>query len=483
MRGWESTDVYLVLRDAKQRAFASTWVFPGGRVDPADAKLAVRSHAAAAPIECYGAAARELFEEAGVLLATGQSGPLAAAELAAVRRDMLDGKLGFAAALERLGAELDAEHLVPLGVKTTPPFGPRRFRNQFFLGVLPPGQEPSVFAEGELEAGQWLPAAEWVRRFEVGELMLAPPVLLLIQVLAGAGPRAALATLQGFSDESFAHKPVRIRYSPDVLVFPGKTPTLPPATHTNTYIVGRERLLVVDPATDDEADRKKLLMLLDELAAEGRRVEAIVVTHHHHDHIGAVELVAKHTGAPVWAHPLCVPRLAPTPVARLLTGGEVIELGSAGNVRVMHTPGHTRDHLVLFAERCRDVIAGDMVSTISTIIIDPPEGDLVDYLASLERMMAFDGRLLHPAHGAPTPRVRETLRHFVEHRKFREEKVLAALTGEARVLGDLVKQVYSDVDAHVYPIAERNLLANLLKLEREGLAASDVQGAWRRAGG
>lgn len=480
VRGWDSADAYLVLRDAKQRAFPSTWVFAGGRVDEADCQLEVRGLPEGGSVSCYGAAARELFEEVGVLLATGRTQrELDAQALAQARRELLDDKISFGEVLTRLDAVLDASLLKPLGIKSTPPFAPRRFRNQFFIGVLPEGQEPSVLVEGELEAGQWMQAGDWVSRFEKGELLLAPPVLLLLDILARGGAGGALAELQNFSDETFADKPVHIRYTPDVLIFPGKTPTLPPATHTNTYIIGREKLLVVDPATDEPTDRKKLLMLLDELAAQGRKVEAVVVTHHHRDHIGAVELVAQHTGAPVWAHPLCVPRLAPTHVARTLVGGETIDLGTAGNVHVLHTPGHTRDHLVLFVERCRDLIAGDMVSTISTIIIDPPEGELTDYLESLERMRKLEARMLHPAHGAPTALVDTTLRHFIEHRRFREEKTLAALTPDARPLSDLVQTVYSDVDARVYPIAERNLLANLLKLEREGRAISSGGGLWR----
>jgi glyoxylase-like metal-dependent hydrolase (beta-lactamase superfamily II) len=183
----------------------------------------------------------------------------------------------------------------------------------------------------------------------------------------------------------------------------------------------------------------------------------------------------------VWAHPLCAQRLGGVTCARTLEDGAIIDLGGAGLVRVVHTPGHTRDHLCLFAERSGSLLAGDMVSTVSTIIIDPPEGDLVDYLASLEKLQRLGARMLHPAHGQPTVRVSDTLRHFVEHRLFREEKTLAALAEEARGLGDLVKRVYDDVDAKVYPIAERNLLAGLLKLAREGRAECTADGAWRRA--
>jgi ribonuclease/clavin/mitogillin len=467
VKSWDESEAFLVLRDRRQRAFASTYVFPGGRVDAADREIPVRAADPGTPRECYAAAARELFEEAGVLLATGA---LDVKLLPQLRRELLDNKTTFADVLARLGAEIDGERLVPLGVKTTPPFTPRRFRNQFFLGVLPEGQDPSVIPEGELESGRWHTARDWVAGFETGDLALAPPVLLLLEHLAAAGPRAALATMKGFSDETFAHRPVRIRFSGAVITFPGKTPTLPPATHTNTYLIGRERLLVIDPATDDPTDRDKLVQLIDGLAAEGRKVEAIALTHHHHDHVGAVSLVRERTGAPVLAFD------------KPLKDGEVIDLGSAGPVRVLHTPGHTRDHLCYFVERTGDLIAGDMVSTVSTILIDPPEGDLKIYLGSLERLLALPATMLYPAHGQPTGRVQDTLRHYIEHRLFREQKTVAALDAEPRRLAELVKRVYDDVDASVHGLAERNLLAGLIKLAGEGRAEKTADGAWRKAG-
>jgi glyoxylase-like metal-dependent hydrolase (beta-lactamase superfamily II) len=104
------------------------------------------------------------------------------------------------------------------------------------------------------------------------------------------------------------------------------------------------------------------------------------------------------------------------------------------------------------------------------------------YLASLEKLRALPGRMLYPAHGQPTGRVADTLRHFVEHRLFREEKTVAALSPEPRHLAELVTRVYDDVDASVYRLAERNLLAGLLKLAAEGRAERTAEGAWRRTG-
>jgi ribonuclease/clavin/mitogillin len=371
---------------------------------------------------------------------------------------------------------------VPLGVKTTPAFSTRRFRNQFFLGVCPEGQEPTVWTEGELESGTWIAAADAVEAFEAGRMVLAPPVFILLEHLARCTPREALATLRGFSDATFEARPMRIRFSPQVLVLPGKTPTLPPATHTNAYFVGADRLLVVDPATPDPADQKKLLMLAEELIAEGRRIEAIVITHHHHDHHQAATALANATGAPIWAHEITARLLPPAiKIARHLVDGEVIDLGAGGGIRVLHTPGHTPGHICLYQENHGALLAGDMISTVSTIIIDPPEGDLALYFRSLERLLELPATMLYPAHGPPTNRVSAALSGYIAHRRAREQKTIAALTDQPLGLSDLVRVVYDDVPATVHPLAERNLLASLLKLAAEGKAVRSGD-RWARAG-
>jgi glyoxylase-like metal-dependent hydrolase (beta-lactamase superfamily II)/8-oxo-dGTP pyrophosphatase MutT (NUDIX family) len=487
LRSWEASDVFLVLRAAGQRAFAATYVFPGGRVDPSDSQIEVLDPATGVAPASYGAAARELFEEAGVLVATTRDGsPVDPARLAELRRGLLDGRVAFADVLARLDAVVDGRSLAALGVKTTPPFSTRRFRNRFFAACLPAGQAPGVLPTPELDSGCWMPASAAVERFEAGEILLAPPVLLLLERLAagaGGGAREALAALAGFDDSTLAGTPVRIRFGPDVLTLPGRTPTLPPATHTNAYILGRERLLVVDPATPHADDQDQLLRLLASLAAEGRRIEAIVPTHHHHDHVGAVDRVARETGAPVWAHEVTAHRIRPVHVRRLLADGDAIDLGSAGVVRVLHTPGHDRGHVCLYMEQTGALVAGDMVSTVSTILIDPPEGDLLDYVASLRRLLDLPARMLYPAHGPPTSQVRPALEHYLAHRYERVRKTLAALDARPRAIEDLVRVVYADVEPATHGLASRNLLASLLALEREGRAERDAGGCWRRGAG
>lgn len=484
-RSEEANLVYLVHRPASHRSFPDTHVFPGGKVDETDGKLPFVGSYDPSLSSAYGAAARELFEETGVLLSRPLPAPERRAEVEALREVLDQGKVPFAEVLRRLEVKLDADRLIPLGEKTTPPFAQLRFRNRFFMVYLPPGQEP-VFGAGEHDAGDWVAADEAVARFEAGSMNLAPPVLLLLEAWGKEPAREASRILAGFSDATFADRAARIRFSPQVILFPGKTPTLPPATCTNTYIVGQDRLLVVDPATDDPVDREKLAGLLEELLAEGRRIEALVLTHHHEDHVGAVHFLHERFGAPVWAHPATFDRLPGYPRDRSLRDGDTIDLGEGGRIAVLHTPGHARGHVCLHQERFGALIAGDMISTLSTIVIDPPEGDMTDYLLSLERLSRLPATVLYPAHGPPAPQPPVVLAKYIAHRRQREDKLVTALGGEGRGpqdLDQLVTVVYDDVPPEVHPIAKRSLLAGLQKLEREGRARSAGGTGWVAAGG
>ncbi|MBI4863100.1 MAG: MBL fold metallo-hydrolase [Candidatus Riflebacteria bacterium] len=479
MKSWEADEVYLVFRAPTHRAFPWTYVFPGGRIDPSDREVEVLDPEGACPHD-YVAAARELFEEVGVLPAVRRcGGPVDPGELPALRRALLAGELSFSRVMSALGAVVDGRTLLPLGVKTTPRFFDVRFRNRFFLAVLPEGQEPAV-VPGELESGLWIRADEAVRRFEAGDLPLVPPVLGLLEILAGHRPDQSLERLRQYDDEKLRDLPLIARFSPEVYIFPASARTLPPAWSTNTYVVGRDRLLVVDPATSDQHEGDQLLALISSLSARGGSLEAIVLTHHHPDHLGALHRVLERFPAPVWAHRLTAERLADVEVSRFLEDGETIDLGDGGAVRVIHTPGHAPGHVCLLQQKFGGLIVGDMVSTTSTIIIDPPEGDLVQYLASLAKLMALDARVLYPGHGIPTRTVRQTLQWYLDHRARREQQVLDGLDRTWKALDALVPEVYSDEPVSSHRYAARNLLATLLKLQQDGRAERDEGGRWRR---
>ncbi len=276
--------------------------------------------------------------------------------------------------------------------------------------------------------------------------------------------------------------PTAATHMGDMTVLPLRTPTLPPATHTNTVLFGRERSWIVDPATPHDAERARLLEALDARAEGGRPAHAIVLTHHHDDHVGAAAWLRAERGLPIYAHPKTRDILgARVPVDEILRDGDVIVGSDAPDDRweVMHTPGHASGHIVLWQGVRRGLIAGDMVAAIGTIIIVPPDGHMATYVAQLERLAELDPAWLVPAHGQVIDTPVAHLRGYVRHRLAREAQVVQALAQGPAELSTITARSYPDVPASLHPLAEYSCLAHLQKLEEEGLAQY-VQGVWSR---
>jgi ribonuclease/clavin/mitogillin len=271
--------------------------------------------------------------------------------------------------------------------------------------------------------------------------------------------------------------------APWIRVIPLRTPTLPPATRTNCYIVGESSSAVaIDPATPYADEQARLD---DFVQTHNIRLTAIVLTHHHVDHVGdAARLAAKH-GVPVAAHEKTAARLqGRVAVQTLVADGERLDYGPRG-LRAVFTPGHAPGHLCFVDEAAGAVVAGDMVASVGTIIIEPDDdGDMAVYLDSLARLRReVDGgaRCLLPAHGPPIVDGGARIDFYIAHRLEREGRVAAALGDEPRELTTLVPPSYPDVAPALYGLAARSLLAHLHKLEREGRARRHADGKWSRA--
>lgn len=472
-------EVFWARRGARLAFQPGFYAFPGGQRDEADAEVEVENTEEPETAQMIACAARELFEELGVLAARGAE-HLTKGQLASVLDDLTSGRMSFAELLRHYGLRLDARDFTYAGRWVTPPFSPRRFDTHFFVVRCPPRQQPRLVTE-EFDEGGWERASEAYERWRRYELMAAPPVIHAVRTLA-SGLTDDL-TARFLSVPQARREPVRrIEFLPGFVCLPLRTPTKPPSTTTNCYVVGTRDFIVVDPGSPYEDEQETLLEFVEELKAEGRLLREVILTHHHPDHVGGVEtLRAQLAGnVRVAAHRLTAEALAgQVRVDRFIEDGELIELEGDPSIslRAMHTPGHTRGHLSFYDERAGALLTGDNVVGVGSVLIDPEEGSVRDYLASLERYRALP-RLVAlfgghgPAVGSPVAKIEE----YIAHRHKRERDILAAVQSGARTPAEVVTRAYADVPSKMHALAERAVSAHLLKLEEDGLVRREVGG-------
>jgi glyoxylase-like metal-dependent hydrolase (beta-lactamase superfamily II) len=263
-----------------------------------------------------------------------------------------------------------------------------------------------------------------------------------------------------------------------VTLFPARTPTLPPATHTNSYALGSREVVLVEPATPYSDEQREWIAWARGLVSAGRTPVAIIVTHHHLDHVGGAGFLSRELCLPLWAHAETARRIE-APVARTLAEGDAFDLDGPVPTRwgVLHTPGHAPGHVCLQGDE-GTLVVGDMVASIGTILIAPGEGDMREYLAQLVRLEGLGARVALPAHGDPIDRPEVLFRTYVAHRLMRERKVMAAVDATGRAgatIAELLPVAYDDVPVTLFPVAALSLEAHLDKLVAEGGVAAAVQ--------
>ncbi len=484
-RGPGSPECFVVRRAETLRFMGGFQAFPGGRVIPSDADLAGSTDAVAIQ---RVAAVRELFEETGVLIARRAEGSFPAdADLAGPRRELLADSDAFAALLRRLGLTIRPDDLEYVGTLITPPFSAVRFDTAFFTALAPPGQTPTVQA-GELDAGEWLSADAALQAWEQGQTLVSPPTVSLLEAIRGRPVEELSRRARPLFDALAAGAPEVIYFSPHVQMIPLFCAGLPPTYYTNAFLVGRDQAYLIDPGPDDAAEQKRLFTLLDARLDAGIRLAGILLTHHHPDHVGAAEAVALRYGVPIVAHPWTARALAGRiAVHQEIGDGDSVDLGTAPHggpwrLEAVHTPGHAPGHLCFYEPTYRLLFVGDMASTMSSVVIAPPEGDITEYLESLRRLRVLPARLLLPAHGSVSARPGFVLDECINHRRKREEQLVQALASGPRRVAELAQELYRGAPAEVMPFAEKQVLAGLLKLQREGRAVQEGDGddpCWR----
>ena len=224
---------------------------------------------------------------------------------------------------------------------------------------------------------------------------------------------------------------------------------------TNSWVLGDGPTIVIDPGPLDARH-------LAELERAARRVAHVLVTHHHGDHAEAARTFGERVGAPVHAWALDGAERTKDGARFIAGGAELV---------AVHTPGHSADHMAFFAPGDRALFTGDTVVGRGTTFIDPPDGDLARYLASLERLLALDPRTIYPGHGPVVFDAKTKLLEYLQHRAERERQIVDVLEWGSKNVDELVAAIYEDYAADVRPLAERSVSAHLIKLEAEGRAA------------
>jgi glyoxylase-like metal-dependent hydrolase (beta-lactamase superfamily II) len=242
---------------------------------------------------------------------------------------------------------------------------------------------------------------------------------------------------------------------------------------TNTYLVGIDEIVVIDPGPADDGH-------LDTIAGcGGDRIRWIVTTHTHSDHSPGVAGLKERTGAEV----LAFDARDELVIDRSLGDGDTIE-ATEFRLTALHTPGHASNHLCYVLEEERLLFSGDHIMNGSTVVISPPDGDMAQYLESLRRLLGMRFRAIAPGHGDRIDDPAAKIEEYLAHRQAREEAILGAMgrLGGDTTIDEIVADVYAEVAEHLHPIARHSVHAHLLKLAAEGRARGsdpdDIEGTW-----
>jgi glyoxylase-like metal-dependent hydrolase (beta-lactamase superfamily II) len=265
------------------------------------------------------------------------------------------------------------------------------------------------------------------------------------------------------------------RLSPLVRRVRAANPSAMTGAGTNTYLVGLEEMVVIDPGPDDPDHIEHIVDALG-----GARLLWILVTHTHPDHALGAPRLARQVGAEVRA-----PATDKTPTAgaagranHALIDGQAEE-GKGFTLEAIHTPGHASDHFSFLLREESALFSGDLIMSGSTVVIAPPDGDMTAYMRSLERVQVLRIARIYPGHGDPIDAPKGVIDEYIRHRQMRERQILEALRDGPRRIDDLVASIYAEAPRGLHRMAALSVYAHLLKLRAEGqVKGSDRYAAW-----
>ncbi len=506
----DGMEVLMLQRSQNAVFLGGAYVFPGGSLDPQDesmhrvvglteAQANERLQLKAGGIAYYVAAIRECFEEAGILLACDKDGRQVSAERA---ESLLPYRnKPFREMLEAEDLYIPAGDLAFFGHWITAPGRSRRFNARFFVALAPQGQRGSNDAN-ETVHDVWITPKDALERAARKEIELVFATQTTLRDLGRfSDPRAAFdyaralpevdenracwalgkdgpkifrradppyfeihwsdpeETGQG-SYDLIAGEPKRLDKWVTRLTAPN--PGVMTGPGTNTYYVNGA---VIDPGPAIDSHVERILKL--------GPIRWIVCTHTHLDHSPAAQALKAATGAQVLGRPAPAGQDATFKPDLVVENGQHIDLGEI-SLRAIHTPGHASNHVCYLLEQTRMLFTGDHVMQGSTVVINPPDGNMRVYLQSLERLLAEDIAIIAPGHGYLIGAPHKEVRRLIAHRLKRERKVVEALQKLGHPsLDEILPLVYDDVPERIHRVAARSLTAHLDKLVADGAVRAE----------
>jgi glyoxylase-like metal-dependent hydrolase (beta-lactamase superfamily II) len=277
------------------------------------------------------------------------------------------------------------------------------------------------------------------------------------------GVNKSFQSLANAAEEPVMATPNHIRH------FTANNPGIMTLQGTNQYVVGKERVLVIDVALSADANMDGIIEQAEAMGA--KKIERILLTHIHSDHCGGALALRKRTGAKLGIHRSRAGYL----------GGEDFQYDDndriafgGGDLHVLHTPGHESGHCCFYESGDKVLFSGDNILGYGTAVIRPPDGNMTDYLGSLERLLEFNISLILPGHGPLVGKPDAKIKEYIEHRIMREKQVVDALRHGRETIGDITQMIYVDVSPPLLRVAEFSVQAHLEKLIREGRVKNEA---------
>ncbi len=513
----EGIEVLLLQRTWDAVFMPGYFVFPGGSVNEDEAHgrdhVAGRKDTDISQIMSLDeggadymlAAVRECFEESGILLAETAAGEPVTVEhpIHQQRQALLRNDVSLADLCHQYGLTIPLDQLAYLSHWITPPGPPRRFDVRFFVAAAPQGQIAGHDGEETIDH-TWITPAQALAEHRAGQRLLGMPTIRTLRVLSDFDSTEALMRYAHANPpEPFPTDPwpaikrgepvmlepnapaydEAVKLDPEAEgstraeIVPGEpveiaagvvrltapNPGVMTGPGTNSYILGHERFTVLDPGPVIDEHIERILEVTS------GRIDQVLVTHTHVDHSPAVRVLKDRTGCRVfgWPAPAGIEHDNTFEADHEPVHGDLIPT-EAGLLKVLHTPGHAANHLCYLLTEQELLFAGDHIMQGSTVIINPPDGDMKAYVESLYDLLAEQLRYIAPAHGFLMGQPAALIDYLITHRLSREHKINQALKALAPVnLKDLTAKAYDHLPRGMLGLATRTALAHLLKLEAE----------------